>query len=152
MSKQINNLKVARVLLASALAIILMVGSDPALAWGKKKKESKNEPVKAVNLDKHPTMSFFRGVLHQDIHGEWRLGDKPLSFNTYSRISDTPGSEGGTALIDGSTARVTAANIGGTLLVHRVTMMSQKEMMERGGYSVGGSTEEPKPMSSSEPR
>ncbi len=145
-------LKTARVLFAAVLAVVLLAANDPAMAWGRKKKEPKDTPTKAVNLDKHPPMDFYRGVLRLNAQGEWFLDDHPLSFNRNSRISDTRGSEGGTALIEGRSARVTAAIINGTLIVHRVTMISPDEILERGGYHVGAVNEEPKPGSSSTPQ
>ncbi len=152
MSNRNNTLKTARVLLAVVLTVVLMLANDPAQAWGKKKKEPENEPTKAVNRDKHPPMDFYRGVLRLDSFGEWSLDQRPLSFNRNSRITDTQGSNGGTELIEGRTARVTAANIGGTLIVHRVTMISQGEMLERGSYSTGNTREEPEAGSSSTPQ
>lgn len=152
MSNRNNNLKTARILFTAVLAVVFLLASDPAMAWGKKKKEAKKEPTKAVNLEKHPTMSFYKGVLRQDTYGGWSLDQRPLSFNDNSRISDTRGSEGGTALIEGRTARVTAANIGGNLIVHRVTMISPDEMLERGNYSVGGTEDELKSGSPSTPQ
>lgn len=143
MRNQNKTIAGARILLSVALVVVLVFASDPAMAWGKKKKEPKKQPTKAVNLDKHPTMSFFKGVLRLDTHGDWSLDDMPMSFSRNSRISDTRGSEGGTVLIEGRTARVTAAKINGTLIVHRVTMISPDEMLERGGYRVGSSSAEP---------
>ncbi len=147
-----NTLKAARILFTAVLAVVLLLANDPAMAWGKKKKESPKEPTKAVNLDKHPTMNFYKGVLHLDVYGEWHLDQRPLSFNRNSRISETSGSNGGTTLVEGRTARVTAANINGILIVHRVTMITPDEMLERGGYSVGKVKGEPELGSSGTPQ
>jgi len=144
MNSNRNTRILARSLMTLALMAMLVLFSDPALAWGKKKKkEKKEEPAKAVNLNQHPSMKIYRGVLRTGARGEWLLDKHPLSFNRNSRISDTPDSEGGTALVEGREAKVTAANIGGTLVVHRVTMLSSREMMERGHYNSGGMGDEP---------
>lgn len=151
--KRFKNLNTARVLFSLALVLVLALSVDPALAWGKKKKkEKKEEPAQAVNLEKHPSMHVYRGVLHQDYRGDWSLDKVPMSFNRNSRISNTPGSEGGTALIDGREAKVTAANIGGTLIVRRVTMMTTDELLERGAYEVGRGEDRPDQMSPSTPQ
>ena len=152
MSNRNITMKTTRVLLTMVLAVVLLLANNTAMAWGKKNKEPKDAPTKAVILDKHPAMNFYRGVLHLDTYGGWFLDQQPLSFNRNSRISDTPGSNGGTELIEGRTARVTAANVGGALIVHRVTMLTQEEMYERGVYNMGNSMEEPMLGSSSTPR
>ncbi|MCP4293405.1 MAG: hypothetical protein GY780_16385 [bacterium] len=134
------------------VASVLSFGSNPALAWGKKDKDATEEGQRAVNLEKHPPMGVYRGVLKQDVFGAWTLGKRPLSFNKNSRISNTPDSAGGTVLVDGREAKVTAANVGGTLIVRRVTMFSSKELMERGYYNIGDQGDELNSGSSSAPQ
>lgn len=153
MSRNRTLIHVARSLMAVTLALVLVLGSDPALAWGRKKaKKPVKKPTHAVNLDKHPSMQVYRGVLHKDIYGAWTLDKHPLTLNRNSRITNTPGSNGGTEMIEGREAKVTAANIGGTLVVYRVTMLTSNEMMERGAYNVSTSEEPPKAMDPGSPK
>ncbi len=139
-----TNRNMGRALMGLVLVLFLLLGNDPALAWGrkKKKKDTKKEPPKAVNLEKFPSMDIYRGVLHKDAFGEWSLDQRPLSFNRNSRVSGQDEASGAGSLREGRIAMVTAANIGGTLIVRRVTMLNSHEMLERGAYSVGSSTEE----------
>ncbi len=139
MKKQTHTRLMSQFLLTFALMAMLVLVNSPAQAWGFKKKEKKEESTRAINLDKHPPMKMYRGILRADNLGDWYLDKHPLSFNRNSRISDTAGSEGGTVLVEGKTAKVTAANIDGVLIVHRVTMFNSNEMMERGYYNVGSS-------------
>lgn len=128
-------------LVALIFMLLSVVTVDEAQAWGKKKKKSE-EPRKAVNLEKHPEYKLYRGVLRSDNLGTWKLDKRPLSFNRNSRITPAEGSEEPGELEEGREALVMAANIGGSLIVRRVTMISVNEMVARGFYGLGSYGEE----------
>jgi len=117
-----------------------LVSVDSALAWGKKKKKkqaTQEKFQKAVNLHKYPDMVFKRGLLKQDVYGNWNLGDTPLAFGRNSRItSDDPDRKQG-RLVEGREAVVVGHLTGGALVIHRATVLGSDEMMNLGSYSTG---------------
>lgn len=140
-------------LLGLGIILLVVFGGEQAQAWGgKKKKEREAEAPRAVNLDRHPDYHIFRGELRQDHLGNWSLGKYPLSFNRNSKITGDTGGEGPGALEEGRSALVTAANIGGNLIVRRITMVPINEMLERGFYGTGTTEEEPPALDVGTPR
>ena len=138
-------------ILVLMLAVAMTATTDSALAWGKKKPD-KEAPRKAVNLHKHPNMTFKRGVLNKDIYGNWELNQTTLVFDRHSRVTKKSDSFGQVVMSEGHEALVMGYERGGVFVVHRVTMIDVDKSIARGAFNAGRNGGEPNEMSSSTPQ
>ena len=147
-----------RLWIMALAAVFLLTGvmahMDSALAWGKKDKEEdvKDPRGKAVNLNLSPEMTITQGRLQMDSFGQWMLDGTFLLFDKDSRIGELEEDPSDKHLQAGREAMVIGTARGGSLLVHRITMISPDESTARSAMAVQGNPKDLKRMDHGTPQ
>ncbi len=149
----------SRIWIMALIAVFVLTGvigsTDSAMAWGKKKnkeEDTKDPKGKAVNLNLSPDMVITRGVLRLGAFDQWSLDGKALVFDKDSRVGESEDITDNLPLQSGFEAMVIGVPIDGSLLVHRITVVSPNESMARGTLNPKKTTDELEEMAEGTPR